>query len=426
MGDFRAPARIDSRYFAASAPDTTTSPFVVVCLLLMSVPIPTVQSLTVGSLLVLLLAPVLLTSPVSLRLARLQVGLLAVLLGSGLLLAALSVAWHAGRTFDLAVAVPEALVAANLVANVIVVVWGTARLGLGATLCVRSVSAALAAFAMPPQNFADLWKYSAAWPLSLLVLVCLRQRRLWQQALVSFGLSAISLALDTRNTAGALALVGFMTLLKAALPGAMSRVKAWTVMVSSIVIGSGIVSATSALSSAGVFGQELQARVSSQVRTFGLLGGRLEYGATFGLFKASPQGLGLGVLPSTADVRAATDGLIAIKAPVLSDYFRNDVLGRVIEVHSIAGDVWLEFGFAGIGAVLAGSAILVAGAYRVLRTDAPLLAAAILFVIAQAMWDTGFSPLNSNNAQYGVAIGAGLVLLGSVSETAGKLTKERT
>ena len=131
--------------------------------------------------------------------------------------------------------------------------------------------------------------------------------------------------------------------------------------------------------------------------------GRSETAATIALFLHRPIGLGPGVLPAPEDVAVGTEALFSSGVDVDGTYVKDYLFGETIKLHSVAADLWITFGLAGL--VLA--AILVAaicnGLFHALKAH-PVSPLAI-FLGVLALWDMAFSPIGTNLWQVVVAVG---------------------
>lgn len=379
-------------------------------LLLMSAPLPSISSITVGSALTVILLP-LVSSAWHGRMSNWRVGLLFFLpLSLGAALSLFSLSFVPGRAFVGPLATDQVLILVNLGANCFALLWGAHRVGLSTSLLLRAIS--LVAFTpfSSYHSFSDLWKYGVAWAVPVLALLLLRRLGWLVSALVAVALAGLSLSADTRNTAGALALTGMLCVTAWCLrrwPN-LGRRRPWVVLIAAGGLAVAVLQSTSSLAAAGVFGAEVQARELTQSAYGGVLGGRVEYGATFGLFGRSPLGLGLGITPSTEDLQSAKAGLAERGTPVDAPYIREQVLGLHMEVHSIAGDLWLQLGVAGIAVSLVSLYIFGRGLLLNLTSATVDVGGAAIFVFVQAVWDLLFSPLYANNATFGTAVGVGL------------------
>lgn len=163
----------------------------------------------------------------------------------------------------------------------------------------------------------------------------------------------------------------------------------------------------------GNLGEELQRVQVSQSQSGTPIPGRVEYGATFALMGHDPLGLGPGVMPSGADIGVGKSGLVAIGGSNSGEYVDGQMFANAFEVHSVAGDLWVEFGLAGLflaGVILAS----LAQAVVLILKSAPSGATALYASVGIAgVWDLLFSPLSAAFRGVGLATGMAIFLISS-------------
>jgi hypothetical protein len=141
------------------------------------------------------------------------------------------------------------------------------------------------------------------------------------------------------------------------------------------------------------------------------------------LFLANPFGLGPGVVPSLVDVETGKSGLTVLGVGVNDAYVDQNMFGEGIEVHSIAGDLWVQFGLAG-ALLAAGFAALLINGLRVGGIELEKRERLILcFLIFQGSWDLLFSPLSTNYRTLGFSAGICLLVSAGVWERGTSLPK---
>jgi hypothetical protein len=160
-----------------------------------------------------------------------------------------------------------------------------------------------------------------------------------------------------------------------------------------------------ALLLAGTFGYDLQQRTVLQIRGGGslLLGGRPEWEASARLMRSFPGGFGAGAVPTSGDVTLAKQALVNVGVPAKSGYVDRYMFGGQFKLHSVAADLWSNFGL--VGALLA-----VAVSLTILLSLTSAMAdrragALVVFLALNALWNMAFGPLYSNLPDLTPALG---------------------
>ena len=105
-----------------------------------------------------------------------------------------------------------------------------------------------------------------------------------------------------------------------------------------------------------------------------------------------PFGLGPGVAATRDELAAAKEALASRGVARTSDYVNIYMFEGHVELHSIASDMWVNFGFVGLLTALFISIGLVRG---ILKKIAFPPRAALIFIGVSALWDVLFSPFPS-------------------------------
>lgn len=281
----------------------------------------------------------------------------------------------------------------SLAGGVGILLWARTLLGIGGTAVAFGVGA-LANVALTGGNSANLWKYSLAVPVAIIVLgLASRSPRRWLDVLALGALAAVCLVSDSRSMTSFLLLSGVIVLWQAFMPPGQRRPRPLQTLVLLAVLSLGAFSMLQALILEGALGDAAQQRTQAQIDTSGSLiaGGRPELGAATALISHRPQGFGSGVLPTSQDVWIAKTGMSGLNYDPNNGYVEGYMFGRQYEVHSVLGDMWLRFG--PVGAVF--SVLLVACAVYAVARSISLKAASGLAVLLTLLgaWDTFFSPL---------------------------------
>jgi hypothetical protein len=273
--------------------------------------------------------------------------------------------------------------------------WARSLAGTQRTILAFAIGAVLS-IGVSGVNDANLWKFTFSAPLVLLLLSLpgVYRRRI-PQAVLAFGLAAVSLVFDSRSLAGFLLVATALTLTqRRADTGAASTrsSRAWLAILrfGAIAVGAFLLVQGAILE--GMLGDEIRVRTESQIATSGsvLAGGRPEMGASAALIAANPAGFGVGVLATPTDILVAKGGMAALGYDPNNGYVENYMFGLGFEVHSVLADLWILCG--PLGAVLA-----VACAIWLVRGTAQQVAAGtaatvVVYLATRSLWDLAFSP----------------------------------
>ncbi|MEW2010420.1 hypothetical protein AB0300_13215 [Microbacterium sp. NPDC078814] len=287
----------------------------------------------------------------------------------------------------------QSLTLLSLAGGIGVLLWARSELGLGATAIAFGVGA-LANVALTGGNPANLWKYSLAVPVIIVILGFTSTSRRRSLDLLALALLAgVCLFSDSRSMTSFLLLAAVIVLWQIFLPAGTRRPRPAQTLVLLGVLSLAAFSMLQALILEGVLGDAAQQRTQAQIDTSGSLiaGGRPELGAATALISARPLGFGSGTLPTSQDVWIAKTGMSELNYDPDNGYVEGYMFGGQYEVHSVLGDLWLRFGPLGaaFALVLLGCAI-----YAVARAVSLKAAPGIVvWLTLLGAWDTFFSPL---------------------------------
>jgi len=281
----------------------------------------------------------------------------------------------------------------SLAGGIGTLLWARTQLGIGGTAVAFGLGA-LANVALTGGNSANLWKYSLAVPVIIIVLgLTSTSARRWLDLLALAVLAGICLVSDSRSMTSFLLLSGVIVLWQSFMPPGRRRPRPLQTLLMLGVLSLGAFSLLQALILDGALGDAAQQRTQAQIDTSGSLiaGGRPELGAATALISHRPQGFGSGVLPTSQDVWIAKTGMSGLNYDPNNGYVEGYMFGGQYEVHSVLGDMWLRFG--PVGAAFA--IMLVACAVYAVARSVSLRAASGLAVLLTLLgaWDTFFSPL---------------------------------
>jgi hypothetical protein len=269
------------------------------------------------------------------------------------------------------------------------------------------------------ESFLDnAWKDALAVPLAALVLAIAE----WtgRRILEVFGLLVLafaSVAFDSRAYFAefllAAVLVGWQLLPRT--PG--RKASATRILLGVTTVAIAVYAVGSALLVQGFLGTEAQERSQEQLERAGnlLIGGRPEAAASVALFFYRPLGYGAGALANPEDIEQAKNGMAAINYDPENGYVENFMFGQKFELHSVLGDLWAYFGWAGI-AFAALSLVLLLRIISKGVADRNVGAVVMVFAV-QSLWNLFFNPLYSSAPILALALGLGLTLRARAQDT---------
>jgi hypothetical protein len=375
----------------------------VVVLVLLAMRVEIQSGLTIGYLLVAVLAPLWIPALKLYRGARLLLvaGLVAV--GSGLWL---TESFAATRDTSLGQLVALSVGLLGILGGIGFVLWCRTVLSDAQVALWFGVGLLLGVTPTSELYLTNPWKFGYSFAITLIVLALARQSgRRWLELAAVSGFTAIAAFTDARS-AFAILLLTTVILLWQMRPGRRNRTvkTAWLVLVVGVLTVVVYVIAQ-ALILDGTLGEETQLRSDEQVQTSGslILGGRPEAAATAALMLHQPYGFGSGTIPSGEDILAAKSGLSRIGYDPDNNYVDIYMFGGHIELHSIVGDLWAWFGIPG----LLFTAVLVAVVLRgvaagIARGTASAVA---LYVVIKLFWALPFGPVYSSATLIILAVG---------------------
>jgi hypothetical protein len=155
----------------------------------------------------------------------------------------------------------------------------------------------------------------------------------------------------------------------------------------------------------GYLGAKAKQRTVAQIDSAGslLLGGRPELGATAALMTYRPIGYGSGTSVNTDDLLVAKAGMARLNYNPNNGYVEDYMFGTAMELHSMAGDLWVLYGIPGL--FLAG--LMAWAAVRGLAGDlaARRPHALAIFVAASSLWSLGFGPFYTDSQLLPLTLG---------------------
>lgn len=288
----------------------------------------------------------------------------------------------------------QSLMLLSFLCSIGMLLWARSLIGTGATITAFGVGG-LVNIVLVGGNPANLWKYSLAIPVALIVLgiAAMRNSRLLEliALVIVAGVSAVS---DSRSMTAFLLLTAVLVLWQMTSTGTgRLRPRPWQTILGLAALGLSAFLLFQALILDGVLGDAAAERTQAQIDTSGSLiaGGRPEMGAAVGLISAQPWGYGSGIVPTSNDVWIAKTGMSALNYDPNNGYVERYMFGAKFEVHSVLGDLWIRYG--PLGAVFALSICVLAVYATARHVSLRTAPAALIFLTALGIWDTFFSPM---------------------------------
>lgn len=258
----------------------------------------------------------------------------------------------------------------------------------------------------------NFWKFALATPLTIIGLSLAAGLRgkygkagQMVELAVLGAMALLALLFDSRSMFGTLLIVIVLSLWQLLPRGRSLRNSLMRSAVSLSLVITTIYNVGTSMALEGLLGQAAQERSEMQLAMSGslILGGRPEMMATFALFAERPMGFGLGVVPELPDIMIAKEGMASIGYNPDNGYVERFMFGHQFELHSLAADLWVTMGFAGL--VLA-AALGVACVLWILRhVVARTASALIVFLAVYTLWNLLFSPFYSALPTLGLAVG---------------------
>jgi hypothetical protein len=379
--------------------------------------LPGFRSVSIGFALAVLLSPTIVPAVVRMVFGRAltKTALLVVIAAPFVTVATLSTDHN--RSFSSTQAILSAALFLGLVFQVCGVAWVCSLIGIRHVALLYSAGAIFNAAIQPALWSTNPWKYAFGWSVPVLIIATFSK---WPRSLQPLGIvlaALYALTHESRNSAAALILTLLATAATYVFVSRKTERRRGLLIVGMLACATlAIVSLVTQLAASGALGQELQRVQISQSSSNTAIAGRDEYLATFALMAQSPIGLGPGVIPSYNDIVVGKVGLSVTGADTSGVYVDGYMFNDGFNVHSVAGDLWVEFGIAG----LLFAAIMMIALVRasLLNHESPPsgLTALCAFFFFQGAWDLLFSPLNGNFRSVGFAAGVAIFLISSARD----------
>ncbi len=389
------------------APDTSDLHTLIVIGMLVAwaIRLPIAAGITSSSIVVLASAPLWFASIARYRWARALFVLAGLGLVNGLMLALVRSAY---LPYDFAVGLAQFSHLVGGLGGIGLILW-TRRYLATHTIAVIVGAALIVGGLGDVAGSGNAWKYVLSAPVTLLLLGLAHRAQPWFTVSILALLSLIGMATNSRSYVGFCALTAALLLFQ----GRRSRdLIGWPRRVTWLALGTGLLIAMYSLATAmlvgGLLGQQAQQRSQDQIRSGGSLlsGGRPEWTGTVELFRAHPQGFGLGAVPTYSDVWTARAGMVRVGVLTNNGYVDNYMFGGEFKLHSVTADLWSQCGLFGL--LLAGALIVIIGIGLLDRLLAGGASPVHIYLGVMGLWNMAFSPIYSALAW--VALAAGILL----------------
>ncbi len=254
------------------------------------------------------------------------------------------------------------------------------------------------------------WKFVFTLPVTVVALSLAMTRRSRPLELVILVvLAGLSMFSDARSGFAILLLTGVLVLWQARPTAATTRQSTVRVLLGLLVVSAIAYNVGQSLIVDGALGQATQERTITQIDTSGnlILGGRPELAAAGALMEHYPFGFGSGTYADSAQVLVAKQGMYAINYAPNNGYVDNFMFGTGFELHSMIGDLWANYGLAGLalgGALL--WYVLRGLGHSVARRTASAL---VIYLAVRIVWSLFFGPWWSSVTMLTLLVGMILI-----------------
>lgn len=355
--------------------------------------------LTVGLVLSLLILPALLRFELRLRSLRAVLWLLVLCVPAGMFLALFPPTGDSPRLENwptvLTLPVAGAL-------TLLLLRYAVKQVGPSVTAGAYALGMIVNAAIQENVDILDPWwlKRHLAWPIVVLLLADAesgkRKVAPWMAATICASLAIISEYRSLLVFVG-MALILSVAARRSTARGGVGGAKPLRLAATIALAGAAIYTAVSWAAMAGILGSDVAIKSQQQAVLGGSLlsGARVESPATISLMLLRPQGFGPGFVPGLSERDAVYSAIPATEISAsVRQYVETYMLDDPMRLHSIVGDLWLQFGLVGLlTAVFLGWLIVDCFRYRVSCPTGLFLSMTLL---SWAGWDLLFSPIYSN------------------------------
>ena len=295
-------------------------------------------------------------------------------------------------------------------AGIGVVLWARTLLPMASIAICYGAGMVLGGAAGFTASGDNAWKFVWAVPVAVVLLgLAARTGRRGIELTALAALMGLSVVFDSRSYLASFTLTAVLVAWQLRPTGLTARASAAFNAVLLAAVGWAIYFLGTTLLVDGYLGAAAQARSIAQIQQSGslILGGRPELAATLALMRDHFAGYGPGVVPTPQDVLVAKTGMTEIGYAPNNGYVERYMFGGHFELHSVFGDLWANYGLAGLlltGAIALFTVRGLAGAIAH-RTGS----AVFLFACVWTLWNVAFSPFYA--AEPTILLTMGLVFL---------------
>ena len=254
------------------------------------------------------------------------------------------------------------------------------------------------------------WKFVFAVPVTVIALsIAMIRRSRGVELVIVVALSALSMASDARSGFAILLLTGVLVVWQLRPTQHTRKASTARVLLGLLLLSAIAYNVGQSLIVDGALGAATQQRTIAQIDTSGslILGGRPELAATASLMQHYPFGFGSGVYADSTQVLVAKQGMHAINYDPNNGYVENFMFGTGFELHSMVGDLWANYGVAGLALSAALLWYILRGlGHSVARRTASAL---LIYLAVRTLWSLFFGPWYSSVTLLTLLIGMTLL-----------------
>lgn len=317
-------------------------------------------------------------------------------LGSGVLLYAASSSDH---VTNVTLLVSQTSVMVELLVGAGVLIWARELMSDGWVAGLFGVGLLIGLSPDSSLFSSNPWKFGFSTGVTVIALALAHHtRKRWLELVVIASLVFVSARTDSRSSFAILALTFILVAWQLRTTRSIRGGTGLRFVFGLAAIGIVVYGVGQSLILNGYLGDSAQQRSISQIDASGslIVGGRPELAATAALMAERPFGFGTGVVPSFADVTVAKHGMQGIGYQPDNNYVESYMFGDRFELHSVVGDLWAEFGLAGIVFTLALVGYSIRGlSYGIAHRT---MSSVMIYFVIRGFWNMLFGPV------YGSAI----------------------
>lgn len=271
--------------------------------------------------------------------------------------------------------------------------WAREIVGTATLAVVFSVGLVLAIDPTSNLFSSNPWKFGFSVPVTVLALAwASKLGKRWLELTLAAVLTAVCFITDARSSFGVLLLTTALMAWQL-WPRSASRTRsALRAFLGLTAIVVAVYQVGQALILAGAFGAATRLRTVAQLDQAGslLVGGRPELLATINLIRDNPLGPGAGAEPNFHEVSVAKAGMAQINYDPNNGYVENWMFGNGYSLHSVFGDLWAQWGLAGLA--FTAIVLLITIKRLTVAVSNGTASAVVLFLGCLTMWNVLFAP----------------------------------